>query len=89
MAGDHRTRRLTEDPPAAQRTLDAPREMPAAPEEPVEIDPSEVLEPPPPQRAGARLEERQKRWFQLRDRAEHSARRTTDTVGDPRSDPKG
>ncbi len=65
MAGDHRTRRLTDDPPVAQRRLDAAG--PSPPEAPVVIDPSEVLEPPPSQKAGARLEERQRRWFRLRE----------------------
>ncbi|MGA7860905.1 MAG: hypothetical protein WCB19_03500 [Thermoplasmata archaeon] len=89
MAGDHRARRLTEEPSRSQHTLDP---APPAPEPPVEIDPSEVLEAPPPQHASAQLEERQKRWFRLRERAmettENARSQATDPAETPPSDPK-
>jgi len=89
VAGDHRTRRLTEDPSLGQRTLDP---APPAPAQPVEIDPSEVLEAPPPQHASAQLEERQKRWFRLREAAIETTKNgtphTADTAETPSSDPK-
>jgi hypothetical protein len=90
VAGDRRTRRLTEDSIAGQRTLDpaAP-----APEATGETDPSEVLEPPPTQHSADQLEERQKRWFRLREKAVESADRTSATGPGPAenqaADPKG
>jgi len=90
MAGNRRTRRLRDDPPAAQRTLDAAR--PPAPEVSAVIDPSEVLEPPPPQQAGARLEERQRRWFRLREAARGTMEKSESSAAGPAekspSDPK-
>lgn len=64
MAGDRRTRRLIDDKVPSQRTLDSP---PAAPAIDTTSDASELLEAPPSQHAAARLEERQQRWFELRE----------------------
>jgi hypothetical protein len=90
MAGDRRTRRLTDDGPPPQRTLDSATQ---APEPTPELEPPELLEPPAVQQASAQLEERQKRWFQLRERAmENSAevsRSGSEPAGTASSDPKG
>lgn len=64
MAGDRRARRLIDENEPSQRTLDSPPSTP--PPEPGS-DSSELLEAPPSQHAAARLEERQRRWFRLRE----------------------
>jgi len=91
MEGDHRTRRLTESPPLGQRKLDDSPPLP--PTDLVEGNPSEVLEPPPTQHAAARLEDRQKRWFRLREAAyetmENRSASTSESVVIPSADPKG
>ena len=90
MAGDRRTRRLTEDPSVGQRTLDS---APSNTEPALEVDASELLEAPPPQHSASLLEERQKRWLRLRERAietsEKEAGRTAPIGDAPPSDPKG
>jgi hypothetical protein len=90
MAGDRRTRRLTDDPPSSQRTLDP---APPSPVTTGNLDPPELLEPPPLQDSAAGLEERQRRWFQLRERAiervEKSAKRKGASAENPPPDPKG
>ncbi|MGC2289402.1 MAG: hypothetical protein WA688_06055 [Thermoplasmata archaeon] len=90
MAADRRTRRLIVDPSLGQRTLDP---APLVPEPPVELDPSEVLEPPPAQHAAGRLEERQKRWFRVREAvmetAEKAARPAAKSMENQTVDPKG
>jgi len=81
MEGDYRPRRLNGDQSPRQRTLDGAAPPPA--EVPTEAGPLEVLETPPPQHAAARLEERQKRWFRLRE----SALNTADRAGTPAPEP--
>jgi hypothetical protein len=78
VAGDHRARRLTDSPSVEQGTLEPATEVPSAPLEP---SPPELLEPPSPQQAAALLEDRQKRWFELRERA----LKTRDTHADSTS----
>lgn len=90
MAGDRRTRRLTEDAAPSQRTLDLST---PTPELARESEPPELLDPPAVQQAAAQLEERQKRWFQLRERAmensvELSGSNSESEEADS-SDPKG
>ncbi|MCI4353504.1 MAG: hypothetical protein L3K14_09035 [Thermoplasmata archaeon] len=91
MAGDHRARRMTADPATPRRTLDDP--SPAPPEPLSEVSPSEVLDAPPAQHAAARLEERQKRWLQLRERALAVPLKVPPPTSEPAenqgSDPKG
>jgi hypothetical protein len=90
VAGDRRTRRLIEEPVPVHQTLD---HVPTAPELPVELDPPELLDAPPAQDAAARLEERQKRWFRLREEAmkarSESAPLATDSGEQLPTDPKG
>jgi hypothetical protein len=90
VAGDRRTRRLTEDTSPGQSTLDP---SPPAVEPPAEIDPSEVLEPPPMQRSSARLEERQQRWFRMREAVmklgDLASAPDADPAENPAPDPKG
>lgn len=91
MAGNHRTRRLTEDRSAGQRKLEAVSSAPAEP--PAAIDPSEVLEPPPPQHAAARLEVRQREWFRRRETVEEEVEKAAapapSSAENAGSDPKG
>lgn len=91
MAADRRARGLTEDASVGQRTLDAPSSLESLPE--TILEPDEVLEPPPPQHASARLEERQKRWFQLREAAvaiaDAGATSAPGSAENSSSDPKG
>jgi hypothetical protein len=91
VAGNHRTRRLTEDPLAAQRTLDPA--LPTSLEAAVSVRPSEVLEPPPAQQAGAQLEARQARWFRTREAVRATRETTADLAAGPAEnpvpDPKG
>jgi hypothetical protein len=90
VAGDRRTRRLTEDASLGQRTLD-PATLPAGP--PSSVEPPELLEAPPPQHSSAQLEERQKRWFRLREEAikktENASHSPADAGENAPSDPKG
>ena len=70
MAGNQRTRRLTEPSAPGQRTLDPlPPASPVPEEQPIVSEPLEVLEPPPAQAASATLEERQMRWLRRREAA--------------------
>jgi hypothetical protein len=90
VAGDHRTRRLKEDSSPGQRTLD-PATLPAETSPPAE--PPDLLEAPPPQHSSAQLEERQKRWFRLREEAIQRTENVSDSPPDSGenspSDPKG
>lgn len=91
MAGDRHTRRLTPETAPPRRTLDdAP---PAVPASPTEVAPSEVLDAPPAQHAAARLDERQKRWLQLRENALKLSRKVQSSTAEPAEnrgdDPKG
>jgi hypothetical protein len=89
VAGDHRARRLTDSPSTEQHTLEPTPEVPSSPLEP---SPPELLEPPSPQHAAALLEDRQKRWFELRERAlktrDTQADSTSGTAAGSASDPK-
>jgi hypothetical protein len=76
VAGDRRTRRLTEETPTGQRTLDP--DAPLA-EPPRENSPPEMLETPAPQHAAFQLEERQRRWFRLREQAADHAEEDAST----------
>jgi hypothetical protein len=91
VAGNHRTSRLTEEPSSGQRTLDSAAPAPAAPT--TAIDPPELLEPPPSQNAASRLEERQKRWLEMREQAissaENGSSSTPGSAENPPSEPKG
>jgi hypothetical protein len=90
MAGDRRTRRLTDDAVPSQRTLDSAT---SAPDLTPELEPPELLEPPTVQQASVQLEERQKRWFQLRERAMEKSidvsPSASESAGTASSDPKG
>lgn len=91
MEGNRRTGRVTDGSTPGQRTLDPEPTPPAEP--PVSIDPSEVLEAPPAQRASVRLEERQTRWLRQREAAEASAKEKAEAVASSAenapADPKG
>ncbi len=90
MERDHRTRRLTDTATPPQQTPEPP---PSTSGPPVPVDAPDLLEPPPPQHAAARLEERQKRWFQRREIAVKSTATVPasapDSEENPASDPKG
>jgi hypothetical protein len=90
MAGNRRTRRLIEEAPTGQRTLDP---SPPVAEPLPEAKVAELLEPPVPQHASFKLEERQARWFQIREQASENAG-THDPAGSDSTesgatDPKG
>jgi hypothetical protein len=90
VAGDRRTRRLIEDSRSGQHTLDPAPQPPETPDE--TAAPPELLETPTPQDASARLEERQKRWFRIREAAiestENAAPTTARLAENSSSDPK-
>ncbi len=90
MAGDQRTRRLIDDTAPSQRTLDSAPPDPTPPSGPGSPD---LLETPGAPEATARLDDRQARWFRLR---EYAAEKSVDarsptskTKGSVVPDPKG
>ncbi len=85
MAADRRARRLSPEAGGGQRTLDA-----GSPEPPISSDPAQA-EPPtsvsPP--AALRLEERQARWFQTRERVMKQTTSQPASPDESSPDPKG
>jgi hypothetical protein len=90
MAGDRRTRRLTDEGAPSQRTLDPATKAPGPTPE---LERPELLEPPAVQKASAQLEGRQRRWFELRERAMGNSTEASpsgsESEGNASSDPKG
>jgi hypothetical protein len=89
VGADHRARRMTDPLVPPRRTLDP---APAEPPPPAQMEKSDLLETPPAQDSAEKLNERQSRWFRLREVAIKAARRPAATANVPAenpSDPKG
>lgn len=85
MAADRRARRLSPEAGGGQRTLDA-----GAPGPPISADPAPAETPTsvsPP--AALRLEDRQARWFQTRERVMKQTTNLPAIPGESSAEPKG
>lgn len=85
MATDRRARRLNPDSAGEQRTLEASLPGPPAPADPAPAESQTPASSP----AALRLEERQARWFQSRERVMKRATNAATGSEEISADPKG